>query len=139
MKLFPLIREIKSRKGELHFRRWRIVSTPWFAVYLHGIYKADEDYHLHNHPWSYVSIPVFGELTESRLYPDGRIRNKKFGFGQIACRKAGDFHKIAYLTTNKVFTLFFVGRRKEEKWGYWVNGEFVDNEQYRILKRNNQL
>lgn len=45
-----LIKEIKSKTGDLHFRRWRIIETPWFSIYVHGIYKADEEAHLHDHP-----------------------------------------------------------------------------------------
>ncbi len=40
-----LVKEIKSKAGELHFRRWRLLQLPFFAIYIHGIYKSDEDLH----------------------------------------------------------------------------------------------
>ena len=38
-----LIKEIKSKSGEVHFRRWEILKTRWGSIWLHAIYKADQD------------------------------------------------------------------------------------------------
>lgn len=70
-KLF-LIKEIKSKLGILHFQRWRIVQTPWFSIYIHRIFREDEDQHCHSHPWSFVSFILNGSYTEK--YPDDSSR-----------------------------------------------------------------
>jgi len=62
--MFKKTKEIISKDGVLHFRRWKIILTPWFAIYIHAIYKADEDKHLHNHPWNFWSFVLKGSYTE---------------------------------------------------------------------------
>ena len=62
--MFKLVKEIRSKKGELHFKRWRILSTPWFNIFLHFINRADEDKDLHDHPWSFWSIILKGGYIE---------------------------------------------------------------------------
>lgn len=132
--IFKKIKEIKSKDGVVHFRRWRIISTPWFTINLHGIYKADEDLHLHNHPWNFISLVLKGwyveELESCKL-------NLRSPFS-IAMRKKERFHKIETLITKSVYTLNFMWG-KENKWGYEVDGKFVGHEEYRELKRNGKL
>lgn len=125
-----LIKEIRSKEGNLHFKRWQILKTRWFSIYLHGIYSEDKDKHLHNHPWDYTSIVLKGKYIEetpkgiNKLYP-----------GKIVSRNGLDYHKILKLQTKSVYTLFFVSPIKRH-WGYLVNGEWVHHEIYRERKRN---
>ena len=65
--LFKPVLEIKSSAGELHFRRWKILSTKWFNIYLHKLYKSDKDLYLHDHPWNYVSWILQGSLLEKNI------------------------------------------------------------------------
>lgn len=54
-----LVKEIVSKSGELHFRRFRLLELPWFRIYIHQILKADKDLYEHDHPWSFIiSIPA---------------------------------------------------------------------------------
>lgn len=149
MKLF-LIKEIKSKDGVLHFRRWRIISTPWFSIYIHGIYKADEDEHLHDHPWNYSSLVLKGFFSEKSMSYDTiedargkKWRNKNVeevvvGPWKLIKRKAETFHKIVALHSDAVYTLFCIGKRRRE-WGYDVNGQWIDHATYRKLKNENKL
>lgn len=135
-KLF-LIKEIKSRSGIIHFRRWRLLSTPWFAIYIHGIYKADEDEHYHDHPWDYISIGLKGYGFEEH-YKGGHVDHnliKPFG---VIRRKAEEFHKIESLFKSPIYTLFITGKRRRE-WGYSYNGSWLDHKTYRKLKSRGQL
>ena len=59
-----LIKEIKSKSGEVHFRRWEILKTRCGSIWLHAIYKADQDKHLHNHPWDFKSLVLKGSYLE---------------------------------------------------------------------------
>lgn len=63
-KILFLAKEIKSKTGELHFRRYRLFWTPWFALYIHRIYKADEDPYPHSHPWNFISLILNGGYIE---------------------------------------------------------------------------
>ena len=129
-----LLKEIISKEGIVHFKRYGI-QTPWFGIYLHFIYKADEDKHLHDHPWNYTSIVLKGSFVEQR--PSGSLlfNVKRLYPGDVVRRKAGEFHKIYALMTPAVYTLFLTGPRIRE-WGYNVNDTWVDNVNYR--KNKNQ-
>ena len=132
--VFKLVREIKSKDGVLHFRRWRIFSIGNFSANIHAIYKADSDKHLHSHPWSFLNIVLKGRYTE-RLPGDKLNKRRPLN---IALRKAEAYHKIESVQTPVVYTLNFMwGKRKE--WGYDVDGKFVQHEEYRKLKNEGKL
>lgn len=133
--IFKLVKEIKDKKGNLHFRRWRIISTPWFKIYLHGIYMADEDVHLHNHPWNFYSLVLKGWYSERLESKVGfNIRSPR----QLVKRTKNQFHKIDSLHSKAIYTLNLM-YGKEESWGYKVNGTFIEHEVYRRMKREGKL
>lgn len=132
--MFNKIKEITSKDGVLHFKRWNILSTRFFSIYLHGIYMPDDDKHLHSHPWIFISLVLFGSYTEEL---DGFGLNKRRP-GNIAFRRAEQYHKIHTLHSKKVYTLNLMWGR-QETWGYKVDGKFVDHVTYRQLKRDNKL
>lgn len=132
-KIMKLVKEIKSKEGVLHFRRWQLLKTRWFTIYIHGIYHKDEDTHLHNHPWNFINMILKGSYTEQTV--NGTILQKPF---RINKRKGSDYHKILNVHTNVVYTLFIIGSKRME-WGYLVNGKHVEHSQYRQLKRENKL
>lgn len=130
MNLF-LIKEIRNKSGELHFQRWRILSTPWFNIFIHKIFKSDTD-HQHNHPWSFLSIILKGVYDEF---------NSSFGFtrrnaGSISYKKAKEFHSFNPV---KPTTSLVITGPINNVWGYKLHGHFVENEEYRRLKRGNHL
>jgi hypothetical protein len=129
-----LIKEIKSREGEVHFRRWRLFSTPWFDVNIHGIYKADEDKHLHNHPWKIWTMVLKGGYYEEL---HGGVRRLRI-FGHMSYNKTSDFHKIRTMYKSPTYTLAVMGKRNNE-WGYMVGHRFIDHISYRDLKRKGEL
>lgn len=138
-KLF-LEKEIMSRQGVLHFRRWRIISTPWFGIYIHRIYKADDDKYLHDHPWDYWSMVLTGsynEQTETLIRP-GHAKENMLIPGSCNSRMAEQFHKIKSLNTKSVTTLFVTGKRRRD-WGYKVGKYWVHNEYYRQNKHVEEL
>ena len=75
-KLF-LTREIISRTGVVHFRRYRLLKTPIMRLYLHQILESDKDGDLHCHPWSFVSLILKGHYVERR--PDDVLTQCKPG------------------------------------------------------------
>lgn len=137
MKLFRklfLVKEIISKTGVLHFQRWRILDLGIIAIYIHKIYEPDQDQHLHNHPWNYFNLILSGgyeveELLHGCYQVFNTMEPMKFSF-----RKHNEYHKIKYLHSPTT-TLFITGRRKYE-WGYFVDGQFVNNEEYRKNKNN---
>ena len=129
--------EIKSKAGVLHFRRWRILSTPWFNIYLHGIYKADADKHLHDHPWDYRSLVLKGCFWEETIDHNGFWILNPLAPGSFVKRKAEQFHKIRELCTPTVYTLFITGKPRRD-WGYSVDGEWMQHDEYRKWVHTNK-
>ena len=88
-----LIKEIKSREGIVHFRRYRLFSIPWFSLYLHQILEPDKDLHLHDHPWNFISYVIQGHYVERCYRPHGDKLTQARS-GTIIRRKATQFHCI---------------------------------------------
>ena len=135
MKLFKLVMEIKSKDGVLHFRRWQILKTSWFSIYFHGIYRKDDDKHLHDHPWNYISIILKGSFFEVYQHEGGEQTIKCLNAISFIKRKATTFHKIYTLNTPAVYTLFITGKEHKE-WGYLVNDKFIQHSEYREKKKS---
>lgn len=134
-KLF-LIKEIVSKMGVVHFRRYRLLSTPWFKIYLHNIRQSDEDKFLHDHPWSFVSFIIRGGYREdSAISPHwSDIKTRYTGPGSMVRHHHTDVHKLT-LTSPEVWSLVFVSNQTHE-WGYQVTGRgWVQHDAYRAMKR----
>jgi len=130
-----LVKEIISKSGELHFRRWQLLKTLWFCVYIHGIYKEDQDDHLHNHPWSIWTMILWGSYVEELLMKNGKDKTHKVRtFLNMGYRNSDRFHCIRQVVSKKVITLAIVGKRKEKEWGYHTEKGFVDHITYRNNK-----
>lgn len=128
-----LVKEIKSQEGVLHFQRWRMVETPFFNLYLHKIHKADEDRHLHNHPWNFFVLCIRGSYVED-------VSGKRYATvmpWSFRYRNRKAYHKILKIVKGPVTTLVFTFGKKRV-WGYDVDGKFVDHETYRRQKHHDQ-
>ena len=114
---------------DIYLTRWRIIQTPWFGMYLHLIWRADNDRHLHNHPWNFMSIILRGgylELTE--------IGNRRWRPGSMHRMGANHFHAIKSLDREPTVTLVFVGKKKQD-WGYKTDRGFTPQAQYHAVRR----
>lgn len=135
--------------GELYLRRWRVLQTPWFAIYLHKIAAPDKDRHLHDHPWSFLSLVLCGGYDELRpAWParfdedlgersetDGvdidprELIAVRRGWLSLGYRRAEDMHRIARLHRKPTWTLVLVGRRRRD-WGFATERGWVQWERY---------
>lgn len=132
MKLFQKVKEIRSKEGELYFQRFAIFEIQNFAsLYIHKIYKADKDKHLHTHPWNFASVILKGSYVEQT---DDAFRLKSPGTFSFAGRHF--FHKIWEIKSGPVISLFFV-YGKYKPW-YYSLGK-VESAEYRKLKNENNL
>lgn len=119
-----------NRPTEVYLRRWRIVQTPWFGLYLHQIWGADTDRDPHNHPFGFLSLMLHGGYSEWIQDLDGDV-------GMTALRKPGHihhtsrhaFHRILVLGRTPAWTLVFVGRRHPE-WGFATDHGYVPSHEY---------
>jgi hypothetical protein len=100
------------------------IPYPWLPTILkcrvHHILRADDDRHLHDHPADNRSIVLRGYYDEQDIFGRSNIRSP----GQTVFRRAECFHKIAYVSSRGVWTLWFLGERKNE-WGFLVEGRKI--------------
>lgn len=133
-----LVKEIESQTGEVHFRRYRLLNTPWFEIYIHHIMKSDEDDDMHDHPFSFKSLILSGAYRElCKLYPnfDVLITNE-YNVGDVISHCGEDIHKITLLT-KEVWTLVIASKRYR-MWGYRFNKDnhWIDFDTYRRIKNS---
>jgi hypothetical protein len=134
-----LVKEIVSKEGEVHFRRYRFLSLPWCNLYLHQILVSDYDAHFHDHPWHFRSLILKGSYKEAATYYPNHevIRTREYKRWDIAKHHARDAHKLT-LTSPVVWSLVFTWGRHRQ-WGYLHNGQWLENREYRALKNQGKL
>lgn len=112
------------------FLRWIERKMP--ALRIHELLRSDNDRHLHDHPWPFVSVILRGGYWEERplydragLYTGCKVR--WYGPGSILFRKATDFHLLRLpsvpakgMEPQHCWTLFLTFAY-QQKWGYLVH------------------
>ncbi len=110
--------DIRDPDGGLYLRRWRIIQTPLFAIYLHKIMRPDWRPLLHDHPWSFIAIVLRGGYTEKRLDLHTRT-TYRHRVKRLNVVRRDDAHYIESLGRNPTWTLCLVGARRRD-WGYVI-------------------
>jgi hypothetical protein len=103
------------------------------SIRVHHILRADDDAHLHDHPWNARTIVLHGWYVEERPasplddsferdeYPRQRGYTGRVLFAQ--------YHRISEVPAGGVFTLWFTWRYRGT-WGFLVDGKKVDYRTY---------
>lgn len=119
-----------SRPTKVYLRRWRIVQTPWFGLYLHQIWEADSDRDPHNHPFGFVSLMLRGGYSEwvQDLCGDTGVTMLRRPL-RLHHTPRFVFHRILVLGQIPAWTLVFVGRRHPE-WGFATERGYVPSHSY---------
>jgi hypothetical protein len=135
-----LIREIKDRTGKTVFKRWLLLRTPWFSIFIHGMYdrRGDQDAHCHDHPWNFWSLILWGgyfEVVHDTVNHHYGVRHP----GSVQYMPArGIYHRVIELNRSRSYSLV-VASRETVPWGYWTQDGWIENQQYRQLKRDGKL
>lgn len=128
-------------RNSVYLRRWRLVQTPWFGIFLHKIMLPDPDRGLHDHPWSFGCLILKGGYAEDFAphwgvgITDTPCRWKNFwrtGWGwdrRWHVMKRGGFHRITRLLGVPTWTLILVGPRRGD-WGYLTPDGWVSHEDF---------
>lgn len=107
-----------------------IFRTPWFQIRLHHILRSDEDRHLHDHPFNFVSFLLSsGYWEETPLIVNGLMGRQRrwcprFSFVR---RLAEDLHKLTLV--EPTWTLVFA-QLKRRDWGFQTEDGWVNNRLY---------
>lgn len=110
--------------GQVYLRRLRIISTPWFAVYLHNINEADTGRHPHDHPWTFYSWVLCGGYWEE-VWPTEQHFDLEIPPLQLSHNR-GSIHKMSIESAHKIMlatdgltTIIFAGKR-QRKFRFWT-------------------
>ena len=116
--------------GDIYLDRLTIVRTPWFSILLHRIHRPDRQADLHDHPWAFLAIILWGYYIEDTVkgLRHCRLLNWKPA-GGVQGR-----HSIRYVSRKPVWSLVLCGP-KCRSWGFWVEGgkRFVKWKDYEKL------
>ncbi len=96
----------------VYMKRLTLLATPWFSVKLHKIFRADGQRELHDHPWNFLSVVLWGTYVEETITEPREVV-------WFNWKKAEDSHSISWVSTKPVVTLVFCGPVKRT-WGFWV-------------------
>jgi hypothetical protein len=67
---------------EAYLHRWYVIRTERIGIFVHRFVRSDEDRALHDHPWAFIVIPLWGGYLEYSDRPVMRGRNV-----ERACRE----------------------------------------------------
>lgn len=125
--------------GSLYLRRFILARTPWGALYLHHIVRSDHDRCLHDHPWSFVTLMLWGGYWEET---PGAVEVRWDGdppaLGQFYARPVGErrkrvwyrpgtlrrvpahwCHRVVIPDEQPAWTLVLTTPR-QRTWGFWT-------------------
>jgi len=111
-------------KPVLYLRRWHLLTTPWFKIYLHKICQPDLDRDPHDHPWNSRVIMLHGTYEEELFDKD---RNKiAIRWREALSTRAlttDTVHKITHVPA-PVWTIMITGKKKKD-WGFYTKEGWV--------------
>ena len=108
----------------VYMRRW-ILNLGLFTIRLHVFHRSDEDRALHDHPWWFVSLLLWGSYREHTV--DGTTPWRRVG--SIAFRRATHRHRVEIKPGSKCIT-FVISGPIRRMWGFWKNGGFWPYKDY---------
>lgn len=130
-----LVKEIRSKEGVLHFRRFKVFSLPFFSIYVHHIFHEDQDKHEHTHPWNFISFVLSGCYIESS---NDNTKTRSDCTNRLAFSSRYRPHKILKVVEPVRTLVITFGNR--HPWFYKLGDErWVTNRVYRDLKRKGRL
>lgn len=136
---------ITSRDGtELYMDRWWLFNPyrkgpnnetlparwGWLpSIRVHHILRADDDEHLHDHPWDARTMVMCGWYIEERpfsVFARVGFKRTRAYTGPV---KFNQFHRIAEVSPGGVYTLWFTWKY-QGTWGFDVDGKKVPYKTY---------
>lgn len=122
-----------------YMRRWWISKPDGSSIRIHNILRSDDDPFMHDHPFSFTSIILWGSYTEvmSGSPTDHRLSHASFlerKLFSVAKRPAAIPHLI--WVDKPVWTLVFA-EPKEREWGFLTSDGWIHHSQY--LNTNTRL
>ena len=138
---------IKTSLGDDYLIRYYILfkdRAEWLPIniFIHNFKASDPD-DLHNHPWDFATFILKGgyyEHIEEKSKCNENKDEKQSVIVKKYMREPGYFNYVTAnhkhrveLNNQDCWTLFIPFKRKQ-KWGFYVNDNFIENTKYYDLK-----
>jgi hypothetical protein len=117
MTIFP-VQEIGNHEGVFFFR-YTLLRAKLFNIYLHQFIRGDMDRCLHDHPWDFISIVLWGGYWEEMWA--GKFWRRP---GSILFRRAKTAHRVTLDPGKRAWSLVITGP-KVRPWGFWEPSGWV--------------
>lgn len=121
---------IENATGDPYMVRYKLFRLPFLKVYLHHILRSDEDPELHDHPWNFVSIILWGgywEVCSTPGHPGVPDWPRRIRAGSVVRHRAEDAHRL--VLEKPAWTLIFATGRKR-KWGFHADEGWMPYSDY---------
>jgi hypothetical protein len=141
-----LWRRLRLRRadGRVYLDRWGLGDDRVSRVLIHRMQAPDPGVDLHDHPWWFVSIVLWGGYTEQRAdtrsapvyaglaeqFPSctrGVVQERRPG--SIRLMRLTECHTITDLRRRTCWT-FVIGGRRRRRWGFYLPTGYVDEKVY---------
>lgn len=117
-----------GRAGDVYLTRWVLWGQrygPGGKLFLHRFHRSDSDAALHDHPWGFWSLILWGGYWEHRPAGGGSAR-RWYGPLSLLMRAAEWRHRVELRPGGGggTWTLIWTGE-KVRSWGFHCEGGFV--------------
>lgn len=116
----------------VYLDRTYVFRCKWFSVRIHRILLPDMDPDPHDHPWSFVSVPIHGAYTE-HWGPEGRRRLTHSRLVRLCSfHRASDLHRITELhpAPGRPVTTLVITGPECRSWGFHTPHGWVARDDY---------
>ncbi len=134
LRILPILREIKSKEGVLHFRRRKLFSFRDHFLCVHEFYESEKDLYEHDHPRDFVCMTLLGGYTE--LHNGKEVRVSPFIPRHL---KAEYHHRILRLANGRYSLSLSFSFPQKRDWGYVKpDGSWISRADYIEEKRKRE-
>lgn len=136
---------LRRSDGAIYLDRWGLGHDRIGRVLIHRMSAPDPGIDLHDHPWWFITVPLWGGYTEQRAlcreapamaqiaeaWPDTCTRGvveQRRPFRPRTMR-LDECHTITTLRRRTCWTLV-VGGPRVRRWGFYLPGGYMDEREY---------
>lgn len=106
---------------------------PFIGARLHEILRSDDDRHLHDHPFAYITLILKGGYVEVQPHPDGEYITHRPP-GSLLFRRATSLHRLI-VPEGKTCTTLFITLPGAQVWGFLTEEGKIPARAYETWKQ----
>ncbi len=117
-----------------YLHRWYVLRTERLGLFIHKFVRSDEDRALHDHPWPFFVIPLWGGYVEHSdrplhpwpgcLCPRVDVKRRVWPIISARYRDTTFRHRVELVKERPSWSLFFRFTKIRE-WGFWPKEGFI--------------